>query len=241
MDHDLIIKLLGAYSLDAVDEHERQLIDTHLELCTMCRTEVGQFQEVAAGFALDTETPWSLWARILRSIRSYRYPVIPQPRPWLSMVAAVTIVALFGVVVTQQRRVVTLEATVASQAIALDGQNRELDEVAPDRLVAAALGSPFSRKAVLSGEGGSITFVIQPDGKALIAENTLPPLSGDLTYQLWAVVDGEVVSAAVLGPHPQLESLRIEGRVAVLALTVEQIGGVVVSDQEPAAVWLADA
>lgn len=241
MDHDLIIELLGAYSLDAVDEHERQLIDAHLELCTMCRTEVGQFQAVAAGFVPGTEAPWSLWARILRSIRSHPYPVIPQPRPWVSMVAAVTILALFGVVAIQQRRVVTLEATVASQASALDGQNRELDASAPDRLVAAALETPFSRQAVLSGETGSITFVIKPDGTALIVENTLPPLSGDLTYQLWAVIDGEVVSAAVLGPSPQLESLRIEGQVAVLALTVEQIGGVVVSDQEPAAVWLADA
>lgn len=241
MDHDQIIELLGAYSLDAVDEHERQVVDAHLELCTMCRTEVGQFQDVAAGFVPDAQAPWSFWGRILLAIRSNRHPVISQPRPWLSMVAAVTILALAGVVVTQQRRVTNLEAAVASQAITLSEQNRELDASAPDRLVAAALETPFSRQAVLSGEMGSITFVIKPDGTALIVENTLPPLSGDLTYQLWAVIDGEVVSAAVLGPSPQLESLRIEGQVAVLALTVEQIGGVVVSDQEPAAVWLADA
>jgi hypothetical protein len=103
------------------------------------------------------------------------------------------------------------------------------------------MSDPAALQAVLSGESGSITFVIQSDGSALIADSTLPPLPDGLTYQLWAVVDGEVVSAAVLGPDPRLTPLRIEGSVAVLALTVEHVGGVVVSDQEPAAVWLADA
>lgn len=241
MDHDQIIGLLGAYSLDAVDEGERDLIDAHLQACTMCCTEVDQFLDVAAGIVSGTQTPWSLWPEIRHAVRSERFSEIRSPRPWLSMVAAIAIVALGGVVVIQQRRVVTLEVMIARQMIAIDAQDRELDEVAPDRLVASALGSPTARQAVLSGDKGSITFVIQPDGNALIAENTLPPLPEGLTYQLWAVVDGEVVSAAVLGPDPGPSSLRIEGGVAVLALTVEHVGGVVVSDQEPAAVWLANA
>jgi hypothetical protein len=241
MDHDEIIGLLGAYSLDAVDRHERDLIDAHLRVCTMCCTEVAQFLEVAAEFVPGTQAPGSLWARILHSARSYRFPVASQPKPWLAMVAAIAIVALGGVVVFQQRRVVSLEATVAQQVIAIDGQNRELNEVDPDRLAVAAMSNPSALQAVLSGDAGSITFVIHPDGSALIADSTLPPLPDGLTYQLWAVVDGEVVSAAVLGPDPRLAPLRIEGSVAVLALTVEQMGGVVVSDQAPAAVWLADA
>lgn len=241
MDHDEIIRLLGAYSLDAVDRHERDLIDAHLDVCTMCRTEVGQFQAVAAGLVADEQPPWSLWTRVLRSIRTDHSPVVRESRPWLALVAAISIVALSGAVVVQQRRVVNLEATVARQMVAMETQNRELDDVAPDRLIAAALGNPSARQAVLSGDGGSITFVIQPDGNALIADSTLPPLPEGLTYQLWAVVDGEVVSAAVLGPDPRSAPLRIEGSVAVLALTVEHMGGVVVSDQEPAAVWLADA
>lgn len=241
MDHDEIIGLLGAYSLDAVERRERDQIDAHLEVCTMCRTEVGQFLEVAAEFVPGAPAPRSLWTRILHSARSYRFPVASEPRPWLAMVAAIAIVVLGGVVVFQQRRVVNLEATVARQMIEIDGQDRELDEVAPDRLAVAALSNPTSLQAVLSGDTGSITFVIEPDGSALIADSTLPPLPEGLTYQLWAVVDGEVVSAAVLGPDPRLTPLRIEGSVAVLALTVEHLGGVVVSEQEPAAVWLADA
>ncbi|MBK5266779.1 MAG: anti-sigma factor [Acidimicrobiia bacterium] len=241
MDHDHIIGLLGAYSLDAVDNDERQVIAAHLEVCTMCRTEVGQFQEAASSFADGIDVPWSLWQRVVRDIKSPDRSLGRQPWPWLSMVAATVIIALFGVVMIQQRRVIALETTVARQTIAIEGQNRQLDEVSPDRLLATAIDSPYARTAVLSGEAGSITFVIQPDGSALIVENTLPPLPGDHTYQLWAVIDGEVVSAAVLGPDPHIASLRIEGQVAVLALTVEQFGGVVVSDQEPAAVWLAGA
>ncbi len=240
MDHDHIIGLLGAYSLDAVDNDERQVIEAHVEICTMCRTEVGHFQEAASSFAEGAAVPWSLWQRVVRDIKTPdRSP--GQPWPWLSMVAATAIIALVGVAVIQQRRVVTLEATIARQTLAIEGQSRQLDEVSPDRLLATAIDSPYARTAVLSGPGGSITFVIQPDGSALIVENTLPPLPGDHTYQLWAVIDGEVVSAAVLGPNPHVASLRIEGQVAVLALTVEQFGGVVVSDQEPAAVWLAGA
>ena len=241
MEHDEIIGLLGAYSLDAVDRRERGLIDAHLEVCTMCCTEVGQFLEVASEFAPATQAPRSLWARILLSVRSHGLPVATQSRPWLALVAAIAVVVLGGVAVIQQRRVVDLEATVARQMIEIDGQNRALDQVAPDRLVSAALGDPTSLQAELTGETGTITFVIEADGNAFIAESTLPPLPEGLTYQLWAVVDGEVISAAVLGPDPRLASLRIEGSVAVLALTVEPVGGVVVSDHEPAAVWLPDA
>ncbi|MDH3192924.1 MAG: anti-sigma factor [Acidimicrobiia bacterium] len=241
MEHDEIIGLLGAYALDAVDRRERGLIEAHLDGCTMCCTEVGQFLEVASEFVPATQAPRSLWARILFSVRSHGVAVATRPRPWLGLVAAITVVALSGVVVIQQRRVVDLEATVARQMIEIDGQNRELDQVAPDRLVSAALGDPTSVQAVLSGETGSITFVIEPSGNAFLADSTLPPLPEGLTYQLWAVVDGEIISAAVLGPDPRLTPLRIEGSVAVLALTVEPVGGVVVSDQEPAAVWLADA
>ncbi len=78
------------------------------------------------------------------------------------------------------------------------------------------------------------------DGTSIVTMNgDLPQLDTSQTYQLWSVVDGEVVSVGLLGSDPDVVSLRLEGEPAVLALTVEVAGGVAVSTQSPVAVWEA--
>ncbi len=80
------------------------------------------------------------------------------------------------------------------------------------------------------------TVVVGTDGLAVLTAGGLPPLDPASTYQLWAVVDGRVVSAGLLGSEPTVVALRLEASPSALAVTVE-FAGVVVSDQQPVAVW----
>ena len=45
--HEEIQELLGAYALDAVDDRERAIIETHLETCESCRVELEDHRRLA--------------------------------------------------------------------------------------------------------------------------------------------------------------------------------------------------
>src|SRR5687767_15186390 len=69
MTHDQISELLGAYSLDAVDPDERELVEAHLLTCARCRAEVADHREVASLLAHSgSDAPEGLWDRIAGSL-----------------------------------------------------------------------------------------------------------------------------------------------------------------------------
>ena len=110
----------------------------------------------------------------------------------------------------------------------------------PDVSVAAF--EPSDVRTLVDPATGSSVMVVETadDGTSIVTMNgVLPQLDTSQTYQLWSVVDGEVVSVGLLGSDPDVVSLRLEGEPAVLALTVEVAGGVAVSTQSPVAVWEA--
>ncbi len=69
----------------------------------------------------------------------------------------------------------------------------------------------------------------------------MPQLAEDRTYQLWAIVDDRVISAGVMGSDPGVSPFQVVGSLAGLALTEEIAGGVVTSQEQPVALWLAEA
>lgn len=86
--------------------------------------------------------------------------------------------------------------------------------------------------------GGSVMTVVTNDnGTSVASTSQLPELTSAETYQLWAVVGDEIVSVGLLGTDPDGAVFRLEAEPAVLALTVEQAGGVAVSEVPPVAVW----
>jgi hypothetical protein len=89
-------------------------------------------------------------------------------------------------------------------------------------------------------ETGKVTMTVETheDGTSTVTGHDLPDLPVTQTYQLWSVVNDEVVSVGVLGNELTSHVLRIEGEPVVLALSIETRGGVAVSEQDPTAVWI---
>ena len=79
--------------------------------------------------------------------------------------------------------------------------------------------------------------VLLPDGSGYLKSDGLAPLDAAHTYQLWAVTgnaaDTVVISAGVLGPHPQAAAFRAPTQVDGFAITVERSPGVAQSSQAP--------
>jgi anti-sigma-K factor RskA len=237
--------LLGAYALDALEPFERSRVDAYLAGNAAARGEVDEMRETAAALALLPDTPMEappeLWARISDTIASDRAragaaesdegshdELAARRAKRARWIAPVVVAAAIAVVV------------VAVQVVARDDVGR----TGPSAVAAAyrqARNEDGARAAGLQSSGGATlaNIVLLPDGTGYMLGGDLKPLSDDETYQLWALTgpaaDPVAISAGVLGSDPQAVAFHSSGPVNGFALTVEQAGGVVSSEQQPVA------
>ena len=107
---------------------------------------------------------------------------------------------------------------------------RSLGAGAPPGAVVAALETPGHK--VVNMEGTNHVRVAQfviADGRGYLVTSTLPALSADHTYQLWAVINGQTISLGLMGQKPDQATFTLAGSPSVsrLAITVEPSGGAV--------------
>lgn len=242
LSHAELGDLLGVYALDALDPDERDHVERHLPGCPSCRTELARHREVLAPLSLPAgPPPTGLWERIAMTLEEPPPPlklIAPgapplRPRRHLRALAAVTAVAAALIVVlglrvaTQERRLDRLQAVTAEDAV--------------ERAVLAAIASPAARKVELRSFDGSASAVVAvlPDGRGYGLIDGLPHLSSDRTYQLWALAEGQRISAGTLGPQPEIAVFHTSGNIDGFAITEEQGPGVAASTNAPVLIgWL---
>lgn len=231
-----IDELLGAYSLDAVDEDERRRVEAYLEVDSRARDEVEAYRETAAMLAFGgAAAPPHLWERIASELEE-RAPepgpvlarVLPQQRrrPWAAMAGAAAAAA-----------VVAAGAAVAVTLAVRDGSDgpRSTDEaIAAAYEEAAAL--PDARTARLESEDAALIAdaVVEPNGTGFLSAGSLPALPDGETYQLWGVyADSDVISLGVIGNRPRIEAFSGRGDLDAIVITRERASGVVSSTNPP--------
>lgn len=242
--HHEIEDLLGAYAINALDPDERLLVTGHLAACHACRAEVDCHHEVTALLASSEAAPDDVWASIINALE--------EAPPPLDLAPVVNI--------SERRprsvRILTAVTTVAAVAIAVLGfrlvdQDRRLDgmqtAMAAGDLRGAALAATANPAAIKvdlrSPEGpAAAQAILLPDGRGYLLADGLPGLAPDRTYQLWALIDGQRISAGTLGTQPKTAAFHASGKVAGFAVTEEQAGGVVASKHSPILVgWARSA
>ncbi len=250
-DHDDIRSLLGVYALDAIDDpDELRSVELHLTGCAECRAEVDAHRSVTSAMAeAELQAPPGLWNRIEgglvadsagREQRWWHTTNLTSMAAIVAVAAAVGMGALWsaanGDVVDLRERIGELEAAVERAEAAIDQTNPS------DLAIQRARSAGTALEVTVSGDIGSSTAIVQPDGQAWLTDVTYEPLDSSETYQLWAIQDGVVISAGVLGSAPGTVSFHIDAsRLDGLVVTIETAGGVVSSGNPAAAAWLADA
>lgn len=231
----------AAHALNALPADESALLEAALGFDEELKLEYESFRRVAAelveGFSdvVPAASP-QLWDRIALAAGLATSPDLSpadaesSPRrsrwhraaPILMGVAAVAIaVAGTAGVMANRGEPAGLEALAAASA-ELPGS------------LAVSLVDP-------SGGPAAIDAVVTAGGDGFIDGSSLPTLPENRTYQLWAIVGERVISVGIMGNRPEVSAFRVEGQLAGLAISEEVLGGVVVSEQDPVAVWLDTA
>jgi anti-sigma factor RsiW len=251
--HDTIAELLGVYALDAVEPDEAVRVEAHLATCAACRTEVDEHREVAALLAeTGTAPPPALWDRIQAGISvedaapagAQVIPLRPRRQVMAPLAAAAAAAVMVGLVAVQTARVTNLQTELTATESRVEQLELAIASGDLEPFIEAALADPGTVTVTLASRrpGVSGTVILLADGTGLLADHTLAPLPADRTYQLWAIQDGRVISAGLLGSDPGVVPFHVDlERLDGLVITEEEAGGVPVSEQGAVAAWIDEA
>lgn len=240
--HEDYEDLIAAHALDALDASEVAEVERVLQQDPRLRDELDDHRAVAAVLAEAVEASPStpspaVWEGIAASIAgdSDKAPAelstvvgMRKQSRFFRLIAAVSIAAIAAT------------AVLAVSVVRLARSDDDPTQVA----ISALLEDPLSEVVTLQGADGVVAdakIVLGPNGVGYIFADTLPAIAADRTYQLWAVVGDEVISAGVLGADPEQSPFQVVGDVVGFAITNERAGGVPVSEGTLVAAWSRSA
>jgi anti-sigma-K factor RskA len=209
---------VAPFALHALSDEEEHRFEQHLAVCERCREELAGLRAAAAGLAYAAAGPApppELKQRILEQARSERTNVASLParrRSWTIPLGAAAAVA-------------------ASVAVALGVWSATRPSQSP---LAQVLSQPGAKLVPLSGHGA---VAVAPDGEAVLAVD-LPPAPAGKTYEAWVIRGGTAQRAGLFAGRNGRSVVRVERRApsgSVIAITLEQAGGVDKSKQKPIA------
>jgi anti-sigma factor RsiW len=242
--HEQANDLLAAFSLDAVEADELEIMEDHLAECPRCRAELDAHREVAAALGNSVEPlPEGLWDTIASRLpdrHDAQRPPMPAlmrdefvgmhdvRRPTMFRSARVRLATVGSIAVAAAAVVTVLGLNLAhadNQVAHLQGA---LDESSHTAVVAAE--ETPGHKVVRLENADKVElarFVTVPRGQGYLVKSTLPKLPANETYQLWGVVQGQPISLGLLGRSPHMVTYTLAGSVrpSKLGLTVEPAGG----------------
>ena len=200
MEHNDVYELSAPYALDALDENERRRFEDHLAHCEECRTNVGEFHQVAASLAYGVEAhgpPAGLRERVLaQARREQRIVVALRPR-WTKPVAAAAAIA-------------------ACAALALGIWAATLHRQLSDRPEAIPL------------DGANGTLIVAPTGDATLVVRNLAAAPAGKTYEAWVIKAGKPQPAGLFTAGEERTAVALAEPVAddaSVAVTLEKTGG----------------
>lgn len=190
--------LVTAYALDALDDRERELFESHLTGCADCRAELDGFEPVVTGLARAEATPppADLRARVMAQIAE-----TPQLEPVDAPHGSAPVVSMSD----RRRRPVVWLASAAAVALLVVGAvvlvgmrgGDAVDDVrsAPD---AVTLTLPATGDA----DASAVVEIVWSDVRdqvAVFADGLRDPGTG-FVYELWAIAGGAPVPAGLFEP-----------------------------------------
>jgi anti-sigma-K factor RskA len=230
MERAEIHDLSAAYALDALDADELEVFEEHLARCPECRENVASFQSASAELAYDTDAPApspALRERILVDARREQPKVVALPRRRWALPVAATAAVAAGIAALA---LAFWAADLSQQVDDLQAQQHRSEEVA------LVLPNPDAERIALDGANGVLVVDTETQEGHLVVFG-LEEAPDAHTYEAWVIEEGEAVPAGLFSGGAEgttVVPLAVPVPAgAVVAVTIEQAGGVEQSQQQP--------
>jgi anti-sigma-K factor RskA len=229
------------YALGALEGEEKQALETHLRLCTVCGAKLHEANGRLALLALAAppeNVPSGVKDRLLRQVRAEtakaQARAVPSFLRWLSPALAVAALALL--IVAAELKIDNRALLQRQSELQADGSRLRQEAEREHSVLDLLTASDTVKVTLVSGSARPV-----PEGRAfyhprkglLFSASNLPALPADRTYQLWLVPSaGNPISAGVfhvdsLGNGEVLLPKIPPGVSAkAFAVTIEPAGGV---------------
>lgn len=226
MVHEDYKEMLAAQALSALDPADASALAGHLQGCSACRLELGEWDATAVTLSFEAtslEPSPELRDRILAAIRidsvtpirsserasatpSQTASVIPMPQKgiWsvaqrsMAIAAAVVFVALGAALFVLWRQ----NTEVKQELARLSAQVHEAQQqVARQHEAMEIVATPGTRMAELAGTsempGAHAMIAYDKNGRAFLMAKGLPPAPAGKAYQLWFIAGGKPMPGKV--------------------------------------------
>lgn len=248
-DREAMLDLVAAYAIHAVDEHERDFVEAHLDDDPQYREELGRYFAAAAALTIEAPVPASTWDAIVsRTAASAglgsaeliaengRVAEEGRVRPGLA-----NVIALDAARAGRRSRVrVAFAAAAASAVIAVPVTLQFAGGTTPSiaALASSAAEQSGTRTVALRSADGTelANAVVTSDGRGFLQRDALPALPEGQSYQLWAITGATPVSAGVLGRDPSVVAFIVDAPTSAIAISVEPTAGSTQPTDTPIAV-----
>ena len=195
--HTPFIENIPAYALGALDAEDVVALETHLEKCASCRTELAEYRAMSESLliAIPPKQPSAkLRKQLQNQLPSAQKKSLPKFTLNFYRFAVGTAVIVL----------LALNLASLNQARQIQIQQAEFENQINDAQAALAmLAYPGAERLSVDGEGITGSLLLDSDRNiaALIVWN-MPQLSRDQTYQAWLVdPQGGRINAGIFLPH----------------------------------------
>jgi anti-sigma-K factor RskA len=195
-EHAPFLENIPAYSLGALDAEESAALETHLETCASCRTELAEYRALSQ-FLLTAAPPHQPSAALRKRLQN-RLPSAQRPSrlqwnfSFSRLAIGLGVLALLALNLASFMQVRQIQAQQASL----------LNQLTDAQAALALLSSPSLQLVAIDGDdiSGSLLLDKQNNQAVLIVQN-LPALAEDQIYQIWLIEPDEGrVSAGLFRP-----------------------------------------
>jgi anti-sigma factor RsiW len=195
--HDIHQESVGAYLLGALEEHELQSFEGHLDECPVCRDEVERLRPAAEALprsAMPVPPPASLKIALMAEVESDVRERGETPARSRVLAALRGRLASVGDALAPPRPAVAWvgAAFVLLVGIATGYGVTEITSSEQGRTVAASVDP----KAVPAGSGSLLVPGDESKG-AILRVHGMPTLDADSVYQVWVRRDGETIAESL--------------------------------------------
>ncbi len=242
-DREAMLDLVAAYAIHAVDDHERDFVEAHLDDDPAYREELGRHLAAAAALTIEAPVPLSTWDAIVARTGAGA-GIAPvelsrnddRLRPDLA-----NVIALDAARAGRRSRVrVAFAAAAASAVIAVPLTLQFAGNSSPSiaALASNAAKQSGARTVVLKGADGAelANVIVTAGGRGYLRRDALPALPEGKSYQLWAITGATPVSAGVLGRDPSIVAFTVDAPTSAIAISVEPAAGSTQPTETPIAI-----